>query len=246
MSRDDDFAAFAAERRAIIAGIADDAPCRTAARDFRQAAARLRYTYTFDWLGLPVIQFPQDLVALQEIVWRTRPDVIVETGIARGGSVVFHASLMAMTGGGRVIAVDNALRPHNRRAILGHPLAGRISLVDGSSVDPAVVARVRALAGDRARAMVVLDSNHTRGHVGRELELYAPLVAPGCYLVVFDTLVEEMPDGTYPDRPWGPGNSPATAVADFLASTDAFERDAAIDAKLCISAALGGWLRRRA
>lgn len=240
----DDFDAFAAERRSIVAGIAADEACQTAAGAFRRASARLRYTYTFDWLGLPVIQFPQDLVALQEIVWRTRPDVIVETGIARGGSVVFHASLLAMTGGGRVVAVDNDLRPHNRRAILGHPLAGRIALVDGSSVEPAVVARVRSLIGDGARVMVVLDSNHTHAHVRRELDLYAPLVTAGCYLVVFDTLVEEMPPGTYPDRPWGPGDSPATAVDDFLGATDAFERDRDLDARLCISAALGGWLRR--
>ncbi len=203
-----------------------------------------RYTYNFRWLGRPVIQFPQDLVALQEIVWETQPEVVVETGIAHGGSLVFYASLLELLGGDReVIGIDIDIRPHNRTAIESHPLAKRIAMIEGSAVDPATVERVRERVRGR-RTMVVLDSNHTHEHVLRELELYAPLVSPGCYLVVLDTIVERMPAHLHENRPWGPGNNPMTAVDAFLATTGAFEIDREYDDKLLFTVAPRGYLKR--
>jgi len=203
-----------------------------------------RYTYNFRWLGRPVIQFPQDLVALQEVVWDTKPEVVIETGVAHGGSLVFYASLLELLGGDRtVIGIDIEIRPHNRVAIEEHPLAHRITLVEGSSVERSTVDRVAALVRGR-RTMVVLDSNHTGEHVARELELYAPQVSPGCYLVVLDTIVERLPKSLYPDRPWGPGNNPMTALDAFLAANDAFEIDQEYDDKLLFTVAPRGYLRR--
>lgn len=203
-----------------------------------------RYTYNFRWLGRPIIQFPQDLVALQEIVWETQPEVVVETGIAHGGSLIFYASLLTLLGGDReAIGIDVDIRAHNRAAIEAHPLAAKLRMVEGSSVDPATVARVRELVRGR-RTMVVLDSNHTHEHVLRELELYAPLVTPGCYLVVLDTIVERMPAHLHADRPWGPGDNPMTALDAFLATTDDFAIDREYDDKLLFTVAPRGYLKR--
>jgi cephalosporin hydroxylase len=209
-----------------------------------ERSAPYRYTYNFRWLGLPVIQFPADLVALQEIVWETRPEVVVETGIAHGGSLVFYASLLELLGGDRVvIGIDIDIRAHNRAAIEAHPLAKRIAMVEGSSVDPSIVDEVRTLVRGR-RTMVVLDSNHTHEHVLRELEHYASLVSEGCYLVVLDTIVDRMPKSLYADRPWGPGDNPMTAVDAFLAGNDAFAIDREYDGKLLFTVAPRGYLKR--
>lgn len=216
---------------------------RDAARRFFLRSCVHRYSYNFTWLGRPIIQYPQDIVALQEIVWRTRPDAIVETGVAHGGSAVLFASLLQLTGGGPVVAVDIDIRAHNRAAIESHPLANRIVLIEGSSVDHATFARVRNALGDAKNVMVVLDSNHTHEHVRAELALYAPLVRKGSYLVVMDTVVEQMPDDAFPDRPWGKGNSPMTAVREFLAEDPRFEADDDIDRRLLVSVAPGGYLR---
>lgn len=203
-----------------------------------------RYSYNFTWLGRPVIQYPQDLIAMQEIVWNVKPDLIIETGVAHGGSLVFYASLLQLlAGSGRVLGIDVEIRPDNRAAIEAHPMSARIQLVQGSSVDASVVARVAAQAGQAERVMVVLDSNHTHEHVLRELELYSPLVTRGSYLVVFDTAIEDMPKSAFVDRPWGPGNNPATAVKAFLQTNRRFEVDREIDHKLLISVAPGGYLR---
>jgi cephalosporin hydroxylase len=181
---------------------------------------------------------------MQELIWRSRPDLIIETGIARGGSLVFYASMLELIGGtGRVIGVDIDIRERSRSAIEQHPLAGRIAMVEGSSTDDAVLDRVRELAWGRQTVLVVLDSLHTHDHVLRELELYSELVSPGGYVVVFDTVIEQMPAGSYPDRPWDRGNSPATAVQAFLRDSDRFEVIREIDDKLMISAAHGGYLR---
>lgn len=209
-----------------------------------ERSAPYRYTYNFRWLGRPIIQFPQDIVALQEIVWETRPEVVVETGIAHGGSLVFYASLLELLGGDRLaVGVDIDIRAHNREAIEAHPLAHRLKMIEGSAIDPATVERVRELAGGR-RAMVVLDSNHTHEHVLRELELYAPLVAEGCYLVVLDTIVDRLPKSLYENRPWGPDDNPMTALEAFLATTDAFEIDREYDDKLLFTVAPRGYLKR--
>ena len=202
-----------------------------------------RYSYNFDWMGRPIIQYPQDLMAVQEIIWRTRPDLIVETGIAHGGSVIFSASMLELLGGdGRVVAIDIEIRPANRREIEAHPMSRRITLIEGSSTDDGVASRVSGLASGR-RVLVLLDSNHTHEHVLRELELYAPLVGPGGYVVVFDTLIEDMPADAFPNRSWGPGNSPKTAVREFLEANDRFEIDRSIQDKLLLTVAPDGYLK---
>jgi cephalosporin hydroxylase len=235
---------FEAERAANIALQGGDAPLREASLRWMLDTAKHKYTYNFTWMGRPIIQFPQDILAMQEIIWRTKPDLIVETGIAHGGSIVFYASMLELLGGtGKVIGIDIEIRPHNRAAIEAHPMARRISMVEGSSTDERTVRRVRELAKGYERVMVVLDSNHTHDHVRRELELYSPLVRCGGYLVVFDTAVEMVPAELFPDRPWGPGNNPMTAVREFLATNDRFVIDEDFDHKLLISVAPSGYLR---
>ena len=225
--------------------MAADGRLREQTLEWILATSRHRYTYNFRWLGLPVIQFPQDMFALQELTWKVRPEAIVETGVARGGSLVFHASVLQMIGGdGLVVGVDIDIRPHNREAIEAHPLAPRIRLVQGSSTDATTLEQVRAHLGARTRVLVVLDSNHTHEHVARELRAYAPLVAPGSYLVVMDTIVDDMPKSFFPDRPWGPGDNPKTAVREFLKEHPEFELDRDIEAKLLLTVAPDGFLRR--
>jgi cephalosporin hydroxylase len=232
------------DNAALLRKMGEDAELRRKARELFVLSCRYRYSYNFTWLGRPIIQFPDDIVAMQEIVWRVKPDLIVETGIAHGGSLILWASLLQMIGPqGSVVGVDIEIRPRNRVEIEKHPLFPRITMIEGSSIDPAVVARVRSLAEGRQRVMVVLDSNHSHDHVRRELELYAPLVTRGSYLVVMDTVVEEMPADFFPDRNWGKGNNPKTAVCDFLETTDRFEVDDEIDRKLLMSVAPGGYLR---
>ena len=237
-------ARFIAEVQENIEGLRADMEVRQATRDWVAAIAPHKYTYNFTWLGRPIIQFPQDLAAMQEIIWVTKPDLIIETGIAHGGSLIFHASMLQLLGNhGRVLGVDIDIRNHNRVEIEAHPMFERIEMIQGSSIDDSIADQVWAIANDAKRVMVVLDSNHTHAHVERELELYAPLVTKDCYLMVCDTLIQDMPAGSFPDRPWDKGDNPATAVEAFLSETDRFEVDAAIDAKLQISVAPGGYLK---
>ncbi len=237
-------AEFEHERRQNLDGLTRDTDLHETSRRFMVQSAAARYSYNFDWLGLPIIQYPQDIVMMQELIWRIRPGVIIETGVARGGSVVFYASMLELLGGGgMVVGIDIHIRPHNRKAIEAHPMAGRIRLVEGSSVSADVVSQVRDMIGTGAPVLVVLDSNHTHDHVLQELELYSPLVGKGSYIVVFDTIVEQLPADSFPDRPWDPGNNPMTAVREFLRRHDRFEPDLDIDAKLQISVAPGGYLR---
>jgi cephalosporin hydroxylase len=226
-----------------VARMAADIELRRAADDFVLLGCRRRYPYNFTWLGIPVIQFPQDLVALQEIIWRVRPDLIIETGVAHGGGTIFLASMLELIGGpGEVVAIDVEIRQHNRQAIEAHPLARRVTLIEGSSTQPSVVERVAAQAAGK-RVMVVLDSDHTHAHVLAELRAYAPLVGKGSYVAVLDTIVERMASGDIGDRPWGPGNSPMTAVQEFLRLDRRFEIDVALENTLLISVAPGGYLR---
>ena len=237
-------ARFIAEVQQNIEGLRTDAAVKQATLDWVNAIAPHKYTYNFSWLGRPIIQFPQDLAALQEIIWDTKPDLIIETGIAHGGSLIFHASMLQLLGNdGRVLGVDIDIRDHNRVEIEAHPMFERIEMIQGSSIDGSTADQVRMIAGGAKHVMVVLDSNHTHAHVERELELYAPLVTKDCYLVVCDTLIEDMPAGSFPDRPWDKGDNPATAVREFLSAIDRFEVDATIDAKLQISVAPGGYLK---
>jgi len=206
--------------------------------------ARYKYSYNFSWLGRPIIQFPQDIIAIQEIIWQVKPDLIIETGIAHGGSLIFYASILELLGGDRqVLGIDIDIREHNRVEIEKHPMFKRITMIEGSSIDDSVVQQVYDFAKDKKRILVTLDSNHTHNHVLKELQLYSPLVTKGSYLVVFDTIIEDMPEGSFPDRPWGKGNNPKTAVLEFLRTNDRFKIDKEIDSKLLITVAPDGYLK---
>ena len=239
---DDPVAAFAREVAGNIDRQGRDAELQALSRTWLRDSLPSKYSYNFTWLGRPIIQYPQDIIALQEIVWRTRPEFVIETGIAHGGSLVFFASMLELLGGsGRVLGIDIDIRAHNRKAIEQHPMARRIDMIEGSSIDAAVAAEVAKRAAGK-RTMVVLDSNHTHAHVAAELDAYATLVSQGCYLVVLDTTVEDMPAAAFADRPWGPGNNPKTAVREFVRKSDRFVVDRAIDHKLLISVGPEGYL----
>ena len=223
---------------------------RKTAEVFMTQSVDAGYSYNFSWMGRPIIQYPQDLVAVQEIIWDVKPDLIIETGVAHGGSAVFFASLLELNsqcGGPKdaeVWCVEIELRAHNREAVVAHPMYPRLKIFDGSSIDSKIASIIAEKAANCERVMVVLDSNHTHEHVLGELNLYAPLVSVGSYCVVFDTVIEDLNGVEFVDRPWGKGNNPKTAVAEFLKTNSDFEVNSAIDEKLLISAAPGGYLKR--
>lgn len=249
-----------AATRSRATEMSEDSKVRRAVGSFVEATTPFKYAYMNDWLGRPIIQFPQDMVAIQELVWSVRPDLIIETGIAHGGSLILSASLLALLdmcdaieagvasispkeSHRRVLGIDIDIRAHNRAAIETHPLASRIEMIEGSSIAPDVIAAVHRRAADFRTVMVFLDSNHAHDHVLAELEAYAPLVSPESYCVVFDTIVEDMPKSMFPDRPWGPGNNPKTAVHAFLKTHPEFTIDAAIHQKMLLTVAPDGYLR---
>jgi len=236
---------FRQERIETIKEMGRDSEVRKQATDFVRDSGKYGYTYNFEWMGRPIIQFPQDMVALQEVIWRVKPDLIIETGIAHGGSLVFSASMLELLGGeGQVLGVDIDIRAHNREAIESHPMAKRISMIQGSSIDPLVVDQVKAATEGKSKVMVLLDSMHSHDHVLSELQMYSPLVSKDSYLIVFDTSVEDMPEDFFPDRPWGKGDNPKTAVWEFLKSNKRFEIDEEFDDKLLITVAHNGFLRK--
>jgi len=230
-------------QKAIAAMSKDNALCNKTRSWFNTSFGH-EYSYHFRWMGVPIIQYPQDIVAMQEIVWEVKPDLIIETGIARGGSLIFYASLMQLLGQGHVLGIDMDIRQHNRDVIESHPMASRITMYQGSSIEESMATKVRAFASDYRRVMLVLDSNHTHEHVLRELELYAPLVAVDSYCVVFDTVVEDMPNSSFSNRPWGRGNNPKTAVWKYLKTHPEFQIDKNIATKLQITVAPDGYLKR--
>ena len=202
-----------------------------------------KYSYNFAWMGRPIIQYPQDMIAMQEILWKVKPDLVIETGIAHGGSLIYYASILELIGKGNILGIDIDIREHNRIAIETHPMFKRISMIEGSSVSESVLEKVRMVAGKNRTILVSLDSNHTHDHVLKELETYSPFVTKGSYLVVFDTVVEDIPDHLSSNRPWGKGNNPKTAVWKFLESTGRFVIDHDIENKLLITAAPDGYLK---
>lgn len=241
---------FKREGEQEVHAMGEDHVLKAATRDWFNKANARKYSYHFEWLGRPIIQYPQDIVAMQAIIWRVQPELIIETGIAHGGSLIFSASMLelnASCGGppdARVLGIDIDIRPHNREAIELHPMSRRITMIQGSSIDEAVAQQVREYARDRRRVLVCLDSNHTHAHVLAELKLYAPITTVGSYCVVFDTIIEDMPSALLSDRPWGVGNSPKTAVCEFLSNSSDFEIDKSIQDSLLITVAPGGYLRR--
>lgn len=241
---------FQQEVKDRIDSYENDESLKSDAADFMRSSIAGRYSYNFSWLGRPIIQYPQDMVAMQELIWSIQPDLIIETGIAHGGSLIFSASMLELNavcggpGDALVLGVDIDIRPHNRLAIEAHPLSRRIEMIQGSSVASDVVDQVWARVEGRQRILVCLDSNHTHDHALAELQAYAPLVSVGSYCVVFDTVVEDLPAELSYDRPWGPGNNPKTAVREYLKDHPEFEIDKAIEHKLQITVAPDGYLRR--
>lgn len=251
---------FEREVAGRLADAAGNTDLQEATARFMQQSIAARYSYNWFWMGRPIIQYPQDICAMQELIWAVRPDVIVETGIAHGGSLILSASLLAMldlcdaTEAGtvldpaepkrRVFGVDIDIRPHNRAAIEAHPMAKRITMIQGSSIDPAIVAEVKAAVGDAKTVLVCLDSNHTHDHVLAELLAYAPMVSVGSYCVVFDTVIEHLPSDIYADRPWDVGDNAMTAMRSYMETDPGFVIDREMDAKLQITVAPNGYLRR--
>lgn len=243
-----------------IMAFGKDLDVQALSRIWSKETNRNGYTYNFCWQGRPIIQYPQDIMAMQELIWKIKPDIIIETGIAHGGSLIFSASMLALldmcdaieAGGSfdpkeskrKVLGIDIDIRAHNRTAIESHPMYSRIQMIEGSSIAPEVVNQVKSIAADYKKILVCLDSNHTHEHVLAELEAYAPLTSPGSYCVVFDTLIEDMPEDMFPDRPWGSGNNPKTAVWEYLKSHPEFEIDKSIQHKLLITVAPDGFLKR--
>lgn len=263
---------FSEEVRANIDGLKQDQALRDATKIWFNRTLPYHYSYNFSALGRPIIQYPQDMVAVQELIWQVKPDLIIETGVAHGGSLILSASMLALLDycaavesrkpldpratRRRVLGIDIDIRSHNRAAIEAHPMGHRIDLLQGSSIAPDIVSQVHKHARDFERILVILDSNHTHVHVLAELEAYAPLISPSSYCIVFDTVIEDLPASTFPDRQWGKGDNPKTAVWEYLRRLNdegrvgldgaslAFEVDKTIESKLLITVAPDGYLKR--
>lgn len=235
---------FEQERSENITKQGSDHDLKGLSNIWARETARYKYTYNFSWMGRPIIQFPQDIMAMQEIIWQVKPQLIIETGIAHGGSLIFYASMLEILGNhGMVLGIDIDIRAYNRSEIEKHPMAKHIKMIEGSSIDKEVISQVCNFAKDKTPVLVVLDSMHTHAHVLEEMKAYSPLVSKDSYLVVFDTVVEDVPEDFYPDRPWKKGDNPKTAVLEFLNSNDRFEVDKEIENKLLITVAPDGYLR---
>ncbi len=227
-----------------IKAMASDEHMAELTRDWFNYSFKHRYSYHFKWMGMPIIQYPQDIIAMQELIWEIKPKYIIETGVARGGSLTFYASMLKLLGGERkVIGIDIDIRKHNREKIEAHPLFDYIELVEGSSIESSTFETVKSLVNDSSPIIVALDSNHTHTHVLKELELYSQFVTLGSFLVVFDTHCEFLPQELLNDRPWGVNNNPYTAVKEFLSVDERFV-SVPYEDKLQISAAPSGFLKR--
>ena len=251
---------FDQEKQQRIGAAEKNEVLKSSALEFMKASLASKYSYNFNWLGRPIIQYPQDMIALQEIVWDVKPDLIIETGIAHGGSLVLSASLLAMLDycdavsnsqmvdprqpKRKVIGIDIDIREHNRKAIEQHPMANRIKMIQGSSIAPEIIHQVNDVSKGYRNILVCLDSNHTQDHVLAELEAYAPLVSLNSYCIVYDGIVEDVPAELSGDRPWGPGDNPKTAVLEYLKTHPEFEIDKNIQQKLLITVAPDGFLKR--
>ena len=241
----DPIKAFIEERKGRVAGNANNTRLQEAAREFNESSIDALYSYNFSWMGRPIIQYPQDMIAMQEIIWQLKPDLIIETGVAHGGSLIYYASLLELIGKGEILGIDIDIREQNRKEIESHPMFKRIKMLQGSSVSREIADQVKAAAAGKQTVLVSLDSNHSEEHVLQELELYAPLVTKGSYCVVFDTIVEDVaPSPNLPNRPWGHGNNPKTAVWKYIKDHPEFQIDESIDNKLLISVAPSGYLKR--
>jgi len=235
---------FNSERASDIKKMSEDKELREKSLDWMIHADKYKYTYNYTWLGRPIVKYPNDIVIMQEIIWNLKPDVIVETGIAHGGSIVFSASMMEIIGKGEVVAVDIDIRKHNKDLIEDHPMMKRITMYEGSSTDPAIFEKIKAHCEGKETVLVVLDSLHTHQHVIDELNLYSNLVTVGSYVICPDTFIEFFPKGYYSNRPWDVGDNPYTAVKQFLRENDNFENDDVLTSKLLVTEGIEGYLKR--
>lgn len=236
---------FQLEKKNRIQQMREDEEFLQTTNQYLQMLTKKKYMYDFTWLGVPIIQFPTDIVAIQELIWMVQPDLIIETGIAHGGSIILSASILEMLGGnGQVVGIDIDIRKHNRDVIEHHPMMKRITMIEGSSISPEVVQQVSEIAKNHQKILVILDSCHTHDHVFAELQAYAPLVSEDSYLVVFDTVVEELPSSFNQDRPWDVGNNPMTALNSFLVDHPEFILDTDFNDKLLLTCAPKGWLKK--
>ena len=237
---------FELDRKRRINGNALNQNLLEAAESFNIESNKAQYSYNFKWMGRPIIQYPQDIVAMQELIWEVKPDLIIETGIAHGGSLIFYASMLELVGNGHVLGIDIDIREHNRIEIEKHPMYKRITMLQGSAIAGELIVKVKEVAQGKEKIMVVLDSNHTHDHVLEELNAYSGLVSLNSYMVVFDTIVENLPVDYLPGhkRPWGIGDNPMTAIKAFLSQNSSFEIDTEINNKLLISVAPDGYLKR--
>lgn len=252
--------AFYEESRENIEAISNDGDLKKLSNQWIQKSAKHKWSYNFSWLGRPAIQFPNDTWAMQELIWTVKPDLIIETGIAHGGSLIFSASMLAILdytdacknetvldpvkSTRKVLGLDIDIRSHNKKAIEDHPLSNLIEMIEGSSTDPSIIAKVKEISSNFRTVMVCLDSNHTHDHVLEELRAYAPLVSENSYCVVFDTGIEDMPEGSFPNRPWDKGNNPKTALYEYIKENPEFHIEKSISDKLCITVAPEGFLKR--
>lgn len=227
----------------FINSMSKDRKFKEKTKDWSEHSWKYEYLYHFRWLGLPIIQFPQDIMAIQELIWKVKPDLIIETGIARGGSLIFSSSILEMLGHGKVLGIDIDIRKHNKIAIQNHPLFKRIKMIEGSSVDPKTIKKVKSFAKNKKKILLLLDSKHTHEHVLNELRSYSSLVNKGGNIIVFDTMVEDMPKNSFPDRPWDKENNPKTAVKEFLKENKRFKIDKDIEDKLLITSCPSGYLK---
>lgn len=234
---------FEKNNKKFIKLMGEDNSLKKLTHSWFSKSSKYEYSYHFTWLGRPIIQFPQDILALQEIIWKTKPDLIIETGIAHGGSLILSASILELIGKGRVVGIDINIREHNKKAIEKHPLFKRITMIENSSIDEKTVDKVYKIAKGKQKIIVILDSNHTHKHVLKELEMYSPLVNNGSYLIVFDTIINDMPSDFSNERPWNKNNNPKTAVHEFLKNNDRFEIDKEMENKLLITVAPDGYLK---
>ena len=237
---------FKEERKNRIENNGDNKDLLNAADIFNIESNKAQYSYNFLWMGRPIIQYPQDMIAMQELIWSLKPDLIIETGIAHGGSLVYYASILELIGKGEVLGIDIDLREHNRLAIESHPMYKRIKMIQGSAIEEGIVAQVKQYTEGKETVLVVLDSNHTHEHVLAELKMYSPFVSLNSYIVVYDTIVEKLPENYLPGlvRPWGIGDNPMTALQEFLKTNTQFQIDASINNKLLVSVAPDGYLKR--
>ncbi len=237
---------FIEQKKSRIKANGENENLLSAAATFNIESNKAQYSYNFSWMGRPIIQYPQDMMAMQEIIWDLKPDLIIETGIAHGGSLIYYASILELIGKGEIVGIDIDIREHNRNEIEKHPMFKRITMIQGSSIDPAIVAEVETHTKGKQTILIALDSNHTNEHVLAELKMYSPFVSLNSYLVVYDTIVEKLPADYMPGhkRPWGIGDNPMTALNTFIEENPQFEIDKSINNKLLISVAPDGYLKR--